>query len=83
MSNDPSLPSPEQTQVGLDRLKGMLQQASQSLFHEHIIIYESQKPSILGTVDPDELERLAGEKLNKGTHRMRPAVFMPLRRMLW
>lgn len=35
-------------------------------FHYGLSLYVSGSPPILGTVDPDEIERLAGEKLDKG-----------------
>jgi hypothetical protein len=36
---------------------------------QHLVRYLSQSPPIFGTVHPDEIEILAGEKLNKGATR--------------
>ena len=33
---------------------------------QHVVRYLSQSPPIFGTVDTDEIEILAGEKLHKG-----------------
>lgn len=33
---------------------------------QHVVRYLSQSPPIFGTVDTEEIEMLAGEKLNKG-----------------
>jgi hypothetical protein len=68
MSSNPTLPSPEHAKAEMQRLTKVAQLASQSPFHQHVAFYEGQTPSILKAVDPDELERLAGEKLDKGTH---------------
>lgn len=44
-----------------------IRQLEESLFHQHMVRYLSQTPPLLGSIDPDEIEKLAGEKLNKGT----------------
>lgn len=41
--------------------------AQKSLFQQHMVRYVTQTPPILGSVNPDEIERLAAEKLNSGT----------------
>lgn len=38
--------------------------AQKSLFQQHMVRYVTQTPPILGSVNPDEIERLAAEKLN-------------------
>lgn len=45
---------------------------------QHLVRYLSQSPPIFGTVHPDEIEILAGEKLNKGARRRSASPTTPL-----
>ncbi|KAF8308547.1 FMN-dependent alpha-hydroxy acid dehydrogenase [Clavulina sp. PMI_390] len=43
----------------------IVKQLDKSLYQYNLARYTSQTPALFGTVNPDEIERLAGEKLNK------------------
>lgn len=61
----PSTPSARDFQsIRTARIK----QFEESNTSQYLVRYFGQTPPLFGTVDPDEIERLAGEKLNKGTH---------------
>lgn len=54
--------------------------AQKSLFQQHMVRYVTQTPPILGSVNPDEIERLAAEKLNSGAslyHSTAPPLVSP------
>lgn len=53
-----------------NEMRGLLSAQVTALQNEldsqHLVRYLTQSPPIFGTVDADEIEILAGEKLNKG-----------------
>lgn len=59
--------------------------AQKSLFQQHMVRYVTQTPPILGSVNPDEIERLAAEKLNSGASlydHTTPTLVLHVRAML-
>ena len=48
-------------------LEARLKHIDKELFSQHLSIYLIHKAPLLSTVDLDEIEQLAGQKLNKGS----------------